>query len=106
MAKFDRAVQRMKQRTTGKTRREQIRAWELAKSRRASIDPELAKMEAIAKLVLVNLEDPLVDLPYMGIETVEQAQEIVKKAEEVLGPKPPAPEGYDALEHAKRLGLV
>ena len=105
MAKFDRTVTRLQQRTTGKTRREQLRTWELARAQRAAKDPELAKLEAVAKLVLVNTENPLVVLPYKGIQSIEEAQEIVKKAEEVLGPEPSPPEGYDALKHGKELGL-
>jgi hypothetical protein len=89
-------LKRQEEKKKRRSCREQVRLWRLQVWERDAADPELARLEAAARLILSAPEDnPIVDLPFDGIATREEAERIIERATELLGPPIPAPDCYD-----------
>jgi len=91
MAQTDRRARRLQEKIKSKDCKQLVRAWRMGLRRRDAVDPELARQEAAARLIVLDL----VDLPFEGIRSREEAERIMQQAKEKLGKRPAPPDCLD-----------
>ncbi len=97
---ISRRIQRLREKDRRRNCKQRVAEWRQKERDRAARDPELAALEIDARLVALGLLDPTHEIP-----DLQAAQEIIKQAEEVLGPQPEPPGCWDASKEIDEMGL-